>query len=92
MKKKLALTITSIILWIAVIVPTFMTLKDCFRSYFSGTTHGFNGDRVIYGIPAFWDTLGATIAFAFPQFVILGMAFLAALILTAFTVIAYFLL
>lgn len=87
MKRKIILTLSSVIAWIAVAVPALMLFKDCIYSYNHGTTHGFNSDEMLYGFSAFADTFMFYLCFLFPLFVLWGVLLIAAVTLTVITVV-----
>lgn len=89
MKRKILLTLSSVIAWIAVAVPAVMLFMDCMYSYTHGTTHGFNGDEMLYGFSAFADTFMFYLCFLFPLFVLWGVLLIAAVSLTIITAVVF---
>lgn len=89
MKKKIIITITTILIWIVVIIPAMLLLNECIDSYFNGTYHGFAGEELLYGIPAFLDTLGFYVLFFFPVSILWFIIFMIAIALTVVTIIVY---
>lgn len=70
MKKKNILTVFIIFLCIIELIPAVFILKECIHSYINGTTHGFNSDKHIFGIPAVLSTLAFTVAFFYPLYLL----------------------
>ncbi len=89
MKNKVVLTIITILAWVLTIIPILFVVKECMNSYINGTTHGFHGTDLFYGLPAFLDTLGEITLLIFPLlFLLWCIVFIIAIILTIFSIIS----
>lgn len=89
MKGKVIFTILTVLSWIAVMIPAVNVLKECMDSFINGTVHGFHGEEVFYGFPAFMDTFLMLAAFLLPFFILWGVMLVVAIILTIITIILY---
>lgn len=88
MKRKILL-ICTIILWIILIIPAVLLFGECLSNSINGTYHGFTGEELIYGIPAFFDTLFFYFTFFIPLFIIWFLGFTAAITITIITIVLY---
>lgn len=89
MRKKIILIITTILSWVIVIIPAILLLNQCINSYINGTTHGFNSEEYLYGIPAFFDTFSAIVLFLSPLVILWFILFIFAIIITIVTIMCY---
>lgn len=87
MKMKNSFTTLAIAVWSAVIVPALLLINECIYSAVNGTTHGFNGDEMLYGLSAFIDTFTFYLCFFFPLFFVWGCLLITAISLTIAAVV-----
>ena len=87
--KRRILLISTIILWIVVMIPAILLLGECLSNSINGTYHGFTGEELLYGIPAFFDTLFFYFTFFIPLFILWFFIFTVAVSLTITTIVMY---
>ena len=81
--------ITTIILWIIVILLMINPVKESIYSYQNGVNVALEGIEMIYGIEAISFILSLYTAFYFPLFIIWVLLLIATILLTIVTIIKY---
>lgn len=84
MKKK---SLILIIIWTIVIIPLIPVLINCSNWYNNGANVAWEGEKWEYGLQAVYTMLQWSIAFYYPVFIIWGIFFIDAIIITILAII-----
>jgi len=85
--KKSVLISADVCLIIITIIPVILLLAECFNSAVNGVIPWGEDSTFIYGIPAFFNTLGVYLVYGFVLVVLWAMLFLVTTGFTVFTVV-----